>query len=207
MNRQAMRRSVAQLLFTRGRPDETAERATMASLGLEHPDRQAYVPSAWWVLRWLLPRSEVQPSDVFVEFGCGKGRIVLDAARRYPFRRVTGVELSRELAEVAQSLVARERGRLRCPDVRIETGDASEFSIPDDMTYAYLFNPFNGATFERVCANIVASLDRAPRRLRVIYVKPVEHETLVATGRFRPVRRVRTTRLVSTVEAAIYDAA
>jgi hypothetical protein len=58
----------------------------MQELGLEHRDRQAYIPSAWWILRWLLPRSAVSSTDTFVEFGCGKGRIVLDAARRYPFR-------------------------------------------------------------------------------------------------------------------------
>jgi hypothetical protein len=74
------------------------------------------------------------------------------------------------------------------------------------MTHAYLFNPFNGATFERVCANMLASLDRAPRTLRTIYVNPLEHETLLTTGRFHVIRHVRTTRLVAPVEAAIYEA-
>jgi hypothetical protein len=74
------------------------------------------------------------------------------------------------------------------------------------MTYAYMFNPFNGPTFDKVVGNIVASLDRAPRPLRVIYVMPVDHEALMATGRFRLLRRVRTTRLVSPVEAAVYEA-
>jgi tRNA1(Val) A37 N6-methylase TrmN6 len=158
-------------------------------------------------LRWLLPQSEVGPNDVFIEFGCGKGRVVLDAARRYPFRRVVGVEIAPDLSDVARRLITRERARLRCRDVTIETVDATEYSIPDDMTHAYLYNPFYGETFERVCENIIASLDRAPRSLRVIYLHPANHETLAATGRFRLVRLVHTTRLVPLARAALYEAA
>lgn len=179
-----LRDTAGHLLFGRGY-DETADRVAMAGLGLEHPERVNYTASPWWILRWLLPQSDVGPVDVFVEFGCGKGRIVLDAARRYPFRRVVGVELSPDLSQVARRLVARDRRRHRCRDVTIHTADATEFRVPDVMTYAYFYNPFNGATFECVCANILASLDRAPRQLRVLYLNPVEHDTLAATGRFR----------------------
>lgn len=198
-------RRIAGQNLSKGAYQDTADRATKESLGIENPDSVYYTASPWWVLRWLLPRSDVRPSDVFVEFGCGKGRVVLDAASRYPFKRVVGVELSPDLSDVARGLVARGKP-FRCPNVMIETVDASEYSIPDDMTYAYFYNPFNGATFERVCANIVASLDRSPRPLRVIYVHPADHETLAATGRFRLVRRVHTTRLVVPVTAAIYEA-
>jgi SAM-dependent methyltransferase len=199
-------RRLATLLLSRSVYEQTSERIPLESFGLAHPDRGAYSASPWWVLRWLLPRSDIRPSDVFVEFGCGKGRVVLDAARRYRFRRVVGVELAPDLSDVARRLVARERRRLRCPNVSIETVDATEYTVPDDMTYAYLYNPFNGAIFERVFDNILASLDRAPRPLRLIYVHPMEHETIAASGRFRLVRRVHTTRMVFPVRAAVYEA-
>jgi SAM-dependent methyltransferase len=204
MTDRLIRRVVGRLLFGYGY-EETGDPVALERLGLEHPDRVPYSASPWWVLRWLLPQSEVRPSDVFVEFGCGKGRVVLEAARRYPFRRVVGVEISPDLSDAARRLVARGR-RMRCRDVRIETADATEFSVPDDMTHAYFYNPFSGATFVHVCANIIASLDRAPRSVRVIYVNPVEHATLVATGRFRLVRLVRTTRVVYPTRVAIYEA-
>jgi tRNA1(Val) A37 N6-methylase TrmN6 len=161
----------------------TAERVGLEDLGLEHPDRVGYTAS----------------------FGCGKGRIVLEAAQRYRFQRVVGVELAPELSRVAREIVAREQARLRCSDVRIETADATEYPVPDDMSHAYLYNPFTGTTFERVRENILDSLDRAPRPLRIIYLNPVEHEALTAGGRFRLVRRVRLPRVGSA--AAIYDAA
>ena len=183
----------------------TAERVGLADLGLEHPDRVGYTASPWWALRLLLPRADVTPTDVFVEFGCGKGRIVLEAAQRYPFRRVVGVELAPELSSVAREILEREQSRLRCRDVTIETADATEYPVPDDMTHAYLYNPFTGTTFERVRENILASLERAPRPLRVIYLNPVEHETLTAGGHFQLVRRVHLPRIGRA--AAIYVAA
>lgn len=201
-----LRRVAMSTVFARAATDVTHDRESLEKLGLEHPDRAPYVASPWWILRWQLPRSQVRPGDVFVDFGCGKGRIVLAAARRYRFARVVGVELSDELSATARVLVDRERRRLRSGDVRIETTDATEFEVPDAVTHAYMFNPFLGQTFERVCANIVASLDRAPRLLRLIYVQPEEHDALIATGRFRLERAVRATRLVSPVNVAIYTA-
>ncbi|MGB7805593.1 MAG: class I SAM-dependent methyltransferase, partial [Actinomycetota bacterium] len=177
-------RTTVERLTTGSGYQATAERVGLEDLGLGHPERVGYTASPWWALRLLLPRSDVTSSDVFVEFGCGKGRIVLEAAQRYPFRRVVGVELAPELTSVAREIVAREQARLRCSDVRIETADAAEYPVPDDMTHAYLYNPFTGATFEHVRANILASLERAPRPLRIIYLNPVEHEALTDGGRF-----------------------
>lgn len=205
MPTQALRSAVMSRVFARSGTDETSVRMSLADLGLEHPDRHPYIPSAWWVLRWLLPTSAVASDEVFVEFGCGKGRIVLDAARRYRFKQVVGVELSEELSATARELVARERGRLRCPDVRIETVDATTFELPDAPTVAYMFNPFVGETFQRVLDNMVESLDRNPRRMRLIYVNPMDHDAVMATGRFQVTRMVHTTRLVSTVRAGIYE--
>ncbi len=198
------RRSIAKLLSGRGY-EATADPVALRRLGLEHPDRVNYTASPWWILRVLLRQSEVRPSDVFVDFGCGKGRVVLDAATRYRFKRVLGVELAPELCDIARHLVAQEQSRLRCREVTIVTADATEYQVPDDTTHVYLYNPFNGDSFKRFCANLVASLDRVPRYLRVIYVLPLEHETLAATGRFKLVRRVRFPPPRRFVGAAIYE--
>jgi SAM-dependent methyltransferase len=202
----SLRRVAMSTVFARAATDVTSDPESLENLGLEHPERVPYVASPWWMLRWVLPRSEVRPGDVFVDYGCGKGRIVLAAARRYRFARVVGVELSNELSATARALVDRERRRFRSGDVRIETADATAFEVPDAMAHAYMFNPFRGQTFERVCANIVASLDRTPRRLRLIYVQPEEHDILMSTGRFRLERAVRATRLVGPVNVAVYTA-
>jgi SAM-dependent methyltransferase len=168
----------------------TVGEVELAELGLDATDRSRYKASEWTTLRRILPRREVDPADVFVDFGSGLGRVVFQAAR-YRFHRVIGVELSEELNRVARQNVERNRHRLRCADVELVTADAVEYEIPDDVTVAYFANPFTGWVFTSVVGHLLDSVDRAPRRLRLIYRNPVEHDALLATGRFRVVRRLR----------------
>jgi len=67
----------------------------------------------------------------------------------------------------------------------------AEFRIPDDVTYAYCYNAFTGPVFQQVRDEMIASVDRRPRALRLLYRTPREHDCLIQTGRFRLVRVVR----------------
>jgi SAM-dependent methyltransferase len=164
----------------------------------EHPDRVHYVPSAWHVLPRALRYIGVSDGDVFVDFGCGKGRVVHQAARR-PFRRVVGVEISPVLAEAARSALAARRHQHRCREVEIVVADVTAFRVPDDLTVGYFYRPFTGETFEAVLRGIVDSIDRNPRRVRLIYVWPTDQERsqILATGRFRLLKEQRS-RLLDT---------
>lgn len=162
----------------------------LVELGLAGDLGNRYKPTEWTTLARILPKRQVGPDDVFLDIGSGLGRVVFQAAR-YPFRRVVGVELSDRLNQVARDNVARNRHRLRCPDVELVTADAREYEVPDDVTVVFMANPFTGEPFQAVVENILASVDRRPRRLRLVYRNPVEHDGLMATGRFRVVRRAR----------------
>jgi SAM-dependent methyltransferase len=186
----SLREVLANTLVERRWGTETARVADLGDLGVDAPGRVRYEPSGWLDLRRILRRRDVGASDVFLDLGCGKGRVVLQAAG-YPFRRVVGVELSPELCDVARANVAARRDALRCRDVEIVVADAATFEIPDDVTVIYLFNPFRGDVFAAAVEQIVASLERAPRPLRVIYRTPMEEELLLRTNRFRTVRSVR----------------
>jgi SAM-dependent methyltransferase len=169
--------------------EDTSASVGLDELRLDHPDRNDYTASGWRWLRRVLRPSDVKPSDVFVDFGSGKGRVVYEAAR-YPFARVIGVEVSEELNRVARANIERCKDRLACKQVELVTCDAAYFEIPDDMTFAYLYNPFSGDTFKRVIAHIIESIDRNPRRVKVVYLNPeMEHE-LLATGRFELVEKI-----------------
>jgi predicted RNA methylase len=149
-------------------------------------DRVHYVPSAWHVLPRALRHVGVSDRDTFVDFGCGKGRVVHQAARR-PFRRVIGVEISPELAESARTALAARAGQHRCRNVEIVVADVAQFRVPDDLTIGYLFRPFGEKTLETVLRGIVESLDRHPRRVRLIYMWPTDdaRSMILATDRFR----------------------
>jgi hypothetical protein len=167
---------------------DTTRAVHLEELGLASAERVRYDPSGWRDLRRILAPREVGPDDVFVDFGAGKGRILIAAAARYPFRRVIGVELADSLAAIARANVEASRQRLRCQDVHVVTADIVDYDVPDDATVAYLYNPFRGAVFDALVAKLLASVERRPRRLRLIYRTPYEHERLMATGRFRLAR-------------------
>ena len=95
-----------------------------------------------------------------------------------------GVEISPALAEIARTNLATRRHQHRCPNVEIVVADAKEFPVPDDLTIAYFWHPFTGETREAVLRGIIDSIDRHPRRVRLIYLGPHGAEVL-ATGRFR----------------------
>lgn len=161
---------------------------TPEELGFSGENRVHYQASPWFALRRILRRADVGPGDVLVEFGSGMGRVLYQAAQRYPLRRIEGVEISPELTAIALGNIERNRPKLRCQEIRLVTSDVLDYEIPDDVTLAYFFNPFKGPIFADVIDRLVASVARNPRRLRLIYVNPVEEHAVFAAG-FRVVRR------------------
>jgi SAM-dependent methyltransferase len=191
--KQSLRRSLRALyragmqLIERVQRVDTAGIVEMDELGLDSKEREGYQGSGWIDLRRMLRPGEVRPTDVFVDLGSGKGRVVMLAAR-YPFAKVIGVELSEQLTEIARSNLANARGRRRAKQVELVASDVLEYEIPADATVIYMYNPFRGAIFETVIRRLIDSVDRNPRTVRLIYLNPKEHDRLMATGRFRQVR-------------------
>jgi hypothetical protein len=58
--------------------------------------------------------------------------------------------------------------------------------VPDDLTIAYHAYGFDEKTMDTVLANLIESVDRRPRILRLIYYWPrFGGAQVLATGRFR----------------------
>jgi SAM-dependent methyltransferase len=182
-----VRRLAARLWFERGALEDTYGAADLSRFGLGHPDRVEYRPSGWRHLSRALEGRVIDRSDVFLDYGCGKGRIVYQAAS-LPFGRVIGLEISSELLDVARRNVVRNRHRLVCQHIDLVCGDALTYEVPDDVTYVYMYNPFLGDVFRAALASLMRSLDRQPRHLTLIYVHPMMAEDVERSGRFQLVR-------------------
>lgn len=113
-----------------------------------------------------------------VDFGCGKGRVLIMAANR-GFRRVYGVEFVREFYEIAKSNVQ----TLGLQNITLHYGDAANYPIPEDSTVFYFYNPFKQNVFAQVLDRIEQSLNRVPREAFVVYVTPI-HAELVKSRPF-----------------------
>ena len=184
-----IRMAVGRRLYEPAGFEDTGDDVMLEDLDLDHPEWNYYTASGWTWLGRVLDRGKVRPSDVFVDFGSGKGRVVYQAAR-YPFARVIGVEVAEEMNRIARANLEHGKRKLACREVELVTCDAADYEIPDDMTYAYFYNPFSGETFRRVVANILASIDRNPRRVTLIYLNPEMERELLDTGRFELVEKV-----------------
>lgn len=122
----------------------------------------AYMPTPWAVARIALRSTPVSDQDVFVDLGCGKGRM-LGLALERGFKRVVGIELIPQLAEAAARNVRRNRSRCE-----VIVGDASSVALPDDATVVFLFNPASREVLLGMLENIQASVARRPRQMRVL---------------------------------------
>lgn len=96
----------------------------------------------------------------FVDFGCGKGRVLLIASQ-FPFRQVLGVEFSTQLVEIARQNAARFRtlGLSKCP-VNIVCQNAASFVPPASPLVVWMFTPFKGEMLRSVLRNLVAHVNK-----------------------------------------------
>jgi 16S rRNA G966 N2-methylase RsmD len=191
-----------------GMPPGALRNVDLVDIGFEAPGRvREHVPSPWGVLGRILRAGETTGDDVFIDIGCGMGPVLVEAAARYRFQRVIGVDIVPEFTEVARETIARAGDRLRCEQVEVITADVIDYEIPDDVTFVYMADPFRGHIFDVALAKLVASVDRNPRRLRIIYNWPVEGGRLERTGRVRLVRygRRRNRPWNRTLDLAMYE--
>jgi SAM-dependent methyltransferase len=155
------------LVEDRRRGLSTAGDADNVALGIADLRNHWYVPTDYETFQRAMRQVQVKPDDVFVDFGSGKGRIVILAAA-LPFRRVIGIEFSAQLHEIAAANVAASG----YPNVELVLADATEWQVPPDATVLFFYNPFDGVILSKVVANIQQSLARAPRKITIVYVRP-----------------------------------
>jgi SAM-dependent methyltransferase len=146
----------------------------VASANQQHA--KVYLPSKAGPTSNLLRQLALPKSATFVDFGAGKGRVLLLAAQ-YGFARVVGVEFAADLCRIARANVVTflQRTGLTTP-IEIVDGDATHLPITSDQRVFFFFNPFAEPVMRTVMQNIEGSLTQFPRRAWVIYNTPAyEH--------------------------------
>lgn len=123
----------------------------------------------------IIRRLSLQPTDTFVDVGCGKGRVLCCAAR-YSCGEVVGIDYSEEFCTEARANAEMLRGR-RTPII-VENGLAQEFDY-SNATVLYFFCPFGPTTLDAVLHKIQA--DRAGDQVRMAFVNlSQEHDEVFA---------------------------
>lgn len=102
-----------------------------------------FVPTRNEVLPAVFKLLNLNEGDIFYDLGCGDGRVVVEAAKRFPVKKAVCIELRRELAEEA-----RRRARREGVDNVVHVVEADFFKVnlsEATAIYMYLLTSVNEA--------------------------------------------------------------
>ena len=154
----------------------------LENLTIDSPNRQfghAYHPIHRLSFNWAMARIPDELADfTFVDYGAGRGRALMLAAL-HPFRKIIGVEFASELHDDATMNIAQfPRSLMKCRDIDCLLMDAVDFPIPESKG-VFLFNDsFDEEVLETVLARIISSYRHNPRRIYLVFVRPLKTEVL-----------------------------
>jgi 2-polyprenyl-3-methyl-5-hydroxy-6-metoxy-1,4-benzoquinol methylase len=116
-----------------------------------------------------------------VDFGCGKGRILVVAAY-YGFKSITGIDFSRSLCIIAEGNIKKITSF--SPDINFNVicDDVTNYKIEKNKNCLFFFNPFDEVIMLKVVKNVLSSLKENPRKIYIIYVNPLHKEIFLSAG-------------------------
>ncbi|WP_051683744.1 class I SAM-dependent methyltransferase [Blastococcus sp. URHD0036] len=159
--------------FDRRHGTDTMSRLQQDEIEVDSPHKasaHAYIPTRGRPFRAVLRSLDFPADSVFVDYGSGKGKLLM-LATEFRFKRIVGIEYAPELHRIALANIK----RLAQPvAARIQPvcADATAYQLADDENVFYFYNPFERDVLELVVERIRESIDRNPRHIWVIYVDP-----------------------------------
>lgn len=145
---------------------------------------QSYEALSYAALRNIFQRiapSSAASNDVFLDAGCGMGRVLHEAAR-HPYHQVFGFDISPRLIRQAGHNLAVPDARRHCRDISLSVADARTFTIPAEVTTVFLFNPFRGSVMEGFMRQLTSSCALRPRSLKIVVANPVNFPAALLPG-------------------------
>jgi SAM-dependent methyltransferase len=147
---------------------------------------QFYMPTHPKLVYRILNLLNPQPGRYdFVDFGSGKGRVLLIASE-FPLHQVIGVEFDQRLHAIAQENIRQFEGPRKCHQVQSICVDAATYKPPAHDTIFFFFFPFKHKVMELVLTHIRESIERGAHDCFVVYVNPELGDMVDQTGIFDP---------------------
>lgn len=137
-----------------------------------HDHYFGYQPIAY---RSFLKAMQHLPFDArnatFIDYGCGKGRAVILAARLH-FAHVIGIEYSHDLVTAAQANIRSAARHVRATEVSVIHTDACDYIPPLGPLVCFFFNPFDDVILHTVLENLAERQREVNSPLAVVYSLP-----------------------------------
>lgn len=146
-----------------------------------------YGASPRLILGWILKGLNEDLSRFsFIDYGSGRGRMLLTAAH-WPFRIVHGIEFSSVLHDQAtRNIAGYPRHHLKCKDVKSVCCDVMDYGPPKSDCILYFYNPFEAELLDRVIRKYSHGKDEdAERKVIIIYYNSKHRNALHSNERVR----------------------
>ncbi len=117
----------------------------------------------------------------FIDIGSGKGR-ALFCAEYSGFNTLIGVELDKELTDVANENVKLYLTKRNESNFKFSCENALTYLIPENSAVFYFFNPFSEKIMEEVKNNITAYQERTKTEVYIVYVNPQFKNVWINSG-------------------------
>lgn len=146
-------------------------------------DAVHYEPTKISVFDHVISRLPIENKAdfAFVDFGSGKGRCLLLAARS-GFRSVVGVDLSERLCKVARTNLAVFANGKFAATISIQCVDSTEAVLPDGPSVFYFYNPFGPAVMQETLKAVCKHLNASAAESFLIFVNADHNENAVTSG-------------------------
>ena len=106
-------------------------------------------------------------NDTFVDYGCGKGKVLI-FAEKMGFNNIVGIEFSKSLYEICSRNVEKTKSN----KIYLLCKDATQYEPPEDIRTFYFYDPFEPFVVEKALRKIQDSIKKNPRDSYIVYVDP-----------------------------------
>lgn len=135
--------------------------------GNEHNNNYSKSPKK--VLERVFADINFGTSHSFLDMGCGKGYVMV-CATKHPFKRVGGVEYTKELCDICR----KNMKQLKISEVEIYNCDAKNFEHYEDYDIFFFCNPFDETILSVVAERIL--LAHQDSKCWIYYLNPHQEE-------------------------------
>lgn len=144
----------------------------------QHANYSPYEATPYPLLYTLFNSYPLTDTDVFVDFGCGTGRIIFLVHHLFDVF-VVGIEMNEQLYKktIQNKQIYLQNHSGKTDEIAVIHSRAEEYKIQEAENKFYFFNPFSVGIFSKVIENIVQSYERNRRTIDLILYYPMEEYT------------------------------
>ena len=141
----------------------------------------------------------------FVDMGCGKGRVLMIASE-WPFRSVTGIEISEALCAIAEkNLQVFKSSSQKCSKVSVHSMDARAFPIYNNNTVFHFYHPFQQEILRPILERIASCFQDSNKKAIIVYIRKEIQDLFPVFDEFRFTRLRHVQSLNSRYQYAVFS--